>query len=553
MEMMRMKQRITSLILFACLTVMLAGCDETLNFKKGDQLRFTVTAVEGPGTKTSYAGYTAGTKYERIEWVAGDPIRIFSMNPSIVSAKWSDNTTGHDYYDYVILQTEESPIENVERESRAHLKKPAEGYGMVWVDSPEGATFYGVYPKAEPQYKSETEPQIVAFQGMTILATQQGAQPDMGHAYMVSAPAQYASSTEDMKMRFYPFFNAFYIELKSEDSDIKINSVTLSSTSDGLAGDYKYMFLAAGNGIPSVGNVTYNMTQSSNVTKSVTADLSSMSDADRTASTTHAVAVTLLTLPPMNSEGLTNMTLTVNYDDNQQKSLALNDNVTSANPTGTPIKFKPFYKTRITGLAMKGGVNWRLKVDDLPWNLVEMETTFSQNIQSSPFRISNSRDTTDNYYPAGTRFYQVRTLDMDKDYGTTVIEGVTVANKPYFEVVFTPQAPLGGYWQLIPESNGGMGTGAFKVEIWDDDADEGHQGNADLKGRIMNQPVKFHITCDVTDDLRTEDHAIIIKAIFSTSITFDENSTYSADSEIQDVHRDGSFSYWRFVIPQKIN
>lgn len=69
----------------------------------------------------------------------------------------------------------------------------------------------------------------------------------------------------------------------------------------------------------------------------------------------------------------------------------------------------------------------------------------------------------------------------------------------------------------------------------------------------MNQDVMFHVTSNVTDAQRTEDHAIIIKAIFSTSITFDENSTFSADSEVQDVHRDGSFSYWRFVIPQKIN
>ena len=71
--------------------------------------------------------------------------------------------------------------------------------------------------------------------------------------------------------------------------------------------------------------------------------------------------------------------------------------------------------------------------------------------------------------------------------------------------------------------------------------------------QIMQKTVTLHITSNVTDEQRTEDHAIIIKAIFSTSITFDENSTFSADSEVQDVHRDGSFSYWRFVIPQKIN
>lgn len=171
---------------------------------------------------------------------------------------------------------------------------------------------------------------------------------------------------------------------------------------------------------------------------------------------------------------------------------------------------------------------------------MKKETSFSQNIQASPFEISNATETGNNYYPGpeGPRQYQVRTLDMD-------------GGKTFFEVKFTPQAPLGGYWQLIPESNGGIGTAAFQVEIWDDDEDQ--PVGTDLRGHIMNQPVKFHVKSIVTDAQRTEDHAIIIKAIFSTSITFDENSTFSADSEIQDVHKDGSFSYWRFVIPQKIN
>lgn len=565
MEMMRMKQRITSLILLTCLTVMLAGCDETLHFKKGDQLRFTVTALEGPGTKTNYAGYTAGDTYERIEWVAGDRIRIFSMNPSIVSAKWSDNTTGHDYYDYTILQTEESPIVNENRESRAHLTRPAEGYGMVWVDSPEGATFYGVYPTAEPQYKSETENQIVAFQGMTILATQQGAQPDMGHAYMVSAPAQYASSTKDMKMLFYPFFNAFYIELKSEDSDIKINSVTLSSTSDGLAGDYKYMFLATGNGIPSVENVTYNMTQSSNVTKSVTADLTSMSDANRTATKTHAVAVTLLTLPPMNTEGLTNMTLTVNYGDNQQKSLALNDNVTSANPTGTPIKFKPFYKTRITGLAMKGN-KWQLTIDDqvLPWIKDEQTTSFKSNIgitnqKFSGYVVTNPlyiyEDVNNNILRQTTPYYDGQAVSPDGYYYlnngkytkngyyirlTTKIEG---EDDPCITYQFTPTMPIGGYWQLSPEAVEGS-LDYFRITV-----DDGINGESTrLQGQVMGVPVTIYIR--PTAEYLALDNApvcsCIIKCNMSPSANWDP--LYSADSEFQSAHTDGTFSYNKFRI-----
>ena len=41
----------------------------------------------------------------------------------------------------------------------------------------------------------------------------------------------------------------------------------------------------------------------------------------------------------------------------------------------------------------------------------------------------------------------------------------------------------------------------------------------------------------------------LIKAYFSPNKNGEP--TYSADSEIQDAHKDGSFSFWRFVIPKK--
>lgn len=267
---------------------------------------------------------------------------------------------------------------------------------------------------------------------------------------------------------------------------------------------------------------------------------------------------TLLTLPFMGSkdltvvDGLTNLWLEVSFTKENEttvvkKKLALKQ--------GTDfIQFAPCKKYRINGLAVDGGSNWRLQVDDLSWDLIEKETTFSQNIQAQAFSIQNFTETVrpdgtveNHYYPEGSRDYQVRTLDMNKDY---IDPETGEAISPYFEVTFKPMAPMGGYWQLIPESNGGLGTAAFQVVVWDE---ESSKGTPDLKGHIMNQPVTLRIICNVTDDQRTEDHAIIIKGLFSTSISFDENSTFSADSEIQDVHKDGSFSYWRFVIPAKQN
>jgi len=524
-----MKKRAFTFIILAGLVTMLAGCEEPLNWDriKGRQVQFEVSSRSDVKTKTSYsdAFYTEGGRnFERINWVTGDQIRIYSSNTAKVSSNIGD------YYDYSIASVTPN-----DRRSDAKLTQPAAGEGLIWVDDPYDVTFYGTYPPMERLYENDNKT-LLYFTGMSIPSAQAPAwsgrvgTPDMSYAYMVSAPATFQGTAVDgetvpkMHMDFYPLFNAFYFVLASQDNEIQLNSLTLTSAnaSSYLSGSFKYTvntLTASGPTVTGVSHVGDNGT-----------GVSVNFPSGTKISATDSVKVTVLTLPPQSGTAISNLTLTINYDDGRVAELPLKYS------NGNPLQFPAFHKARITGLAMKGGVNWRLKVDDLPWNLVEMETTFSQNIQSSPFVISNAKETGNNYYPAGTKDYQVRTLDMD-------------AGKTFFEVEFTPQAPLGGYWQLIPESNGGLGTAAFKVELWDDEGSAG----TDLKGHIMNQDVKFHITSNVTDAQRTEDHAIIIKVIFSTSITFDENSTFSADSEIQDVHRDGSFSYWRFVIPQKIN
>ena len=42
-------------------------------------------------------------------------------------------------------------------------------------------------------------------------------------------------------------------------------------------------------------------------------------------------------------------------------------------------------------------------------------------------------------------------------------------------------------------------------------------------------------------------YAMILKSFVSSQKTFD--TPYSADSEFQDVHGDGRYSYWRFTLP----
>lgn len=574
MEMMRMKRVLTIFLLVGAM-VALAGCEEPLGPKSNKGLRLEASTVSNSlATKTSYSDYfqeLGENRYlQRINWTAGDHVRVFSENTDEVARATGLKPEGgyvfstgndKDYYDYIIS----NELTDDTFKHTAKLSTQGTEIGLAWTDKPSAtAKVFGVFPEGTSE-RFNNDQLLAGFYDLTIPDEQSLSKgspitegtltitpfsPDMSHAYMVAKPTPFETAEDGTPMahlEFYPIFNAFEIQLQGADeSETVIQSVTLSSTSSNLTGNYKYRYRDRNSngdftnwntnklsGLnreigPKDSGIDYTGKNGSSITVTL--------PANTVISDKKAVAVTILTLPGKNTDTqngvwLTDLTLTVKLGNGQEKSLALNYN-------NAPIKFNSFQKARITGLAMKGGAEWKLQVDALRWTLYEKETTFSQNIQSSPFRISNAKETGNNYYPAGTREYQVRTLDMD-------------GGKTFFEVEFTPQAPLGGYWQLIPESHGGMGTAAFKVELWDEENDR--PAGADLKGHIMNQPVKFHVTSNVTDAQRTEDHAIIIKAIFSTSITFDENSTFSADSEIQDVHRDGSFSYWRFVIPQKIN
>lgn len=545
------------LTVLAALALLLSGCDPIL--PSGEKsVKFSATAKSQMTTKTSYAGddYTSGKTHEDIYWSDGDAISIYSSNTNIVATP-----NGSASAEYLLDVVEGTP-------THAKLVN-SDPNGLAWKAS--GAVkFYAVYP---PSTLGNGES---GYFTMGIPTTQEYAtslaETNMDHAYMLAINSL-ESLTENVSLNFYPAFSAFQINLGSLDSELTLKEFRIyyEDPADPEDDEGKDIRLSG----PYFGQIDENHTLENNTMDFArcdeTSEVNKYQEPDydfsqvrmaflngTTISPDSYINFTLLTLPFMGGKnipavnGLTNLWLEVSFTKENEttvvkKKLALKQ--------GTDfIQFAPCKKYRINGLAVDGGSNWRLQVDDLSWDLIEKETTFSQNIQAQAFSIQNFTETVkpdgtveNHYYPEGTRDYQVRTLDMNKDY---IDPETGEAISPYFEVTFKPMAPMGGYWQLIPESNGGLGTAAFQVVVWDE---ESAKGTPDLKGHIMNQPVTLRIICNVTDDQRTQDHAIIIKGLFSTSISFDENSTFSADSEIQDVHKDGSFSYWRFVIPAKQN
>ena len=578
--------------------ILLGGCEKSGIGQGGKAVRFTASAESKGLTKTSYTGqgtFTDGfLTWERIDWEATDVIRVASNYAYIQDPGDGGLTAGIHYADYRVSNiTTSSDKKKSLADMAPYAKDEITGIGsngLIWDDAHDsGYAFYAVYPcpfltsTTEKDYislgsgdESTTLGQVTAFlpvaqtlktgtdtpddpsdDPITRYVASNGAvadanglfteaqtdgytysvyQPDMEYAFMTAATTGVAAHTEGVTLSFSPAYTAFeFCITNQDDADLTLNSISLTAAgeNDYLSGEYS--FTAGG-----LTDVAVNTTATGDRAAGKTVSMA-LGDNGLTVDQSNGVALTLFAVPKANT-GVISLRI-VNSEGTATLELKSG---------GNPVVFNAGEKYRIN--LLKIGGRWKYKIvltpDDLPWDKVEESTTFSQNIQSGPFTIENATETGNHYYPDGTKDYQVRTLDMSKDYGHTTVNGESVPNKPFFLVTFKPMAPLGGYWQLIPESNAGMGTAAFKVEVWDTDTNE---GSPDLKGQIMNQTITLHITCNVTDDQRTEDHAIIIKSLFSTSVTFDENSTYSADSEIQDAHKDGSFSYWRFVIPAKVN
>ena len=491
----------TVILLSTALLLVIPDSCQRLNLS-GRSVVFTA-AANASATKTTYSGVINDGR-EDIYWNTDDRILIQSSDPAVASTPSNES-----FALYTLTVDADHP-------ATASLKNIGE-HGLIWNETAE-VTFYGVYP-------GSTEVAAPGKFNMTIPSSQSFASPtetDMAHAYMV-AKTRVEVDEDEVNMQFDPVFTAFEIHMKSKDEEITLTRFAIKSESQDLAGDFCLDWTGA--------DMSFDAVSGGSRQKEVYVDFG---EDGAVISPDREICFTLLALP----DDLTGLYLEVSFKDSGAvltKKLHLKQDNAYLTFTGCD-------KHRITGLAFDGGSSWRLTIDGQAstWDREDSDTSFALNIESGPFVISNATETGNHYYPAGTKDYQVRTLDLEN-------------GKNFFEVTFQPSAPLGGYWMLIPESNGGMGTAAFRIVVWDqeDNPNDPTAGNPDLKGQIMNQPVTLHVISLVTDQQRTEDHAIIFRSYFSTSVSFDENSTYSADSEIQDAHQDGSFSYWRFVIPAK--
>ena len=341
----------TAIILLSSLAVLTfaTGCmNEVLTGVPGAPVTFSANTYydNGPETKTAYSGdfYGTTTRYERIDWVGGDKIRIYSPDAA------HRNDSNRHWADYDI---DASTIQPNNTNSTARIKNEPNGNGLVWGTG--NHTFYSLYPSprsANAYTGLAMNDNIVTAplpesQSLTLQSGTRTYKPDMNLAYMHAAVSN-APAGIPVDLPFKPLMTAFEITLGTDDpagivvKDIYLftdnsgsnltgtfsatinanNTVTVSST---VSNPSHYLHA----GLPEfAGGGTVNIRQGSPIT------------------------FTLFALPVTHQH----LGLRVILSDNTVKEIAFKQN-------NAWIDFAPFKKYRITNLNTPPGETWTYTIE----------------------------------------------------------------------------------------------------------------------------------------------------------------------------------------------
>ena len=558
-----MRHSISMVLLGAGIVLSLVGCQKAPSGQlAGKSVRFTASSSSSRAeTRAVFSGDGAqdGTNtdefgrkilsWERIDWEPGDEVMIASDKAKVP-------VTGQTFATYTVANGGVSTSSDKKR-SLAKLDEK-DGSDELFFTDETSYSFWGVYPA--PTSGSDIVQGLAKFSfsgSQTYSGTPQTKTgpnnktltilpPDLSDAVMLAKVDN--ATSENVQLDFYPAFTVFEFTLMAKDADIDLHSLVIGS-SKSLTGSVVASIIAGEDELGR-GNSTY-IIQHSTLDKEITYTF----PANTQITKTNYLSFTVLTLPE-DIEGLT-LAFHMGANGNQVQKATLKQN-------GNPITFAGCKKHCLRGIAVKGGWQFELEGNVLDWDYTVKTTDFSHQVQANPFSISNAEETSNHYMsndPAFSyeafvalgsdrpenfsqaqkdylrdhpsyqyRYYQVRTL---------------LKNPGYFEVVFRPIAPLGGYWILEPEGDINM----FDIVILDVDAE--HWDPVDKSyfyGQIMNHDVTFRLMPSANvPSTHTQPYSMLFKAYFSPNIDFEP--ALSADSEIQDVHGAGDFSYWLFTIP----
>lgn len=291
----------------------------------------------GPETKTVYSGVEYGGK-ERIDWVTGDRIRIFSDK--------ARHPSGTQYSDYQVTGVTPG-TGSAQAISYASVKNVGNN-GLHWGTGVHH--FYAVYPS--PEVNSNIS--VVNFQhwNMTLPKNQlQAAQMD--YAYMAASVQTNVKAT--VNLSFKPMFTAFQFTVRSEsDASMTITSFSLST------GENKAM-AGSCDATPSPHTNTAQSTLAfSNFTPYSQADGNNTITVDMgagvTVTPTSFATITVFALPQDYSQ----LTASFTTRTGETKSLKLQD------AQGQWVTFQAGHKYNITGLGLPGAWTYTVSsIDDI--------------------------------------------------------------------------------------------------------------------------------------------------------------------------------------------
>lgn len=230
--------------------ILLAGCQENDIVKpketwhKGDNVEFRARAGYenngGNDTRTVYTGKTYtidGKTYERVDWVAGDQIRIFcqeAQNPA----------EGHNYADYKIVSHQSAGS----KEDYGYLERVNPNGSLQWGDPSKKHTFYAFYPS--PAQNSQLEMSdnwakgVVPMEQTPLEITTTDdknyvAKPNMDYAFMTAKAVMEPGSSNEVNLSFKSMVTALELELEGPDQQtVNLTDIRISSDTENLTGPF---------------------------------------------------------------------------------------------------------------------------------------------------------------------------------------------------------------------------------------------------------------------------------------------------------------------------